>query len=87
MKKFYTYEEQIEHLKKKGLVIADEEAAISALKRYSYYAGVSAYKDIFKIGPNDNYIPGKPGNPPKPPFLPMRFIFFCAPGPENCLAS
>lgn len=58
MKKFYTYEEQIEHLKKKGLVIADEEAAISALKRYSYYAGVSAYKDIFKIGPNDNYIPG-----------------------------
>ena len=37
----------------------------------------------------DDYIPGKPpmppGKPPIPPILPMRFIFFDAPGPENCL--
>lgn len=58
MKRFYTYEEQIEHLKSKGLLISDETSAIAALKKYSYYAGISAYKDIFKIGPNEKYIQG-----------------------------
>ncbi|MEE1005949.1 MAG: hypothetical protein U0L66_02000 [Acutalibacteraceae bacterium] len=48
-KKFFTYEEQIELLKNKKLIIADEQRAINYLKQYSYYSLISGYKDIFKV--------------------------------------
>ncbi|MDD4699839.1 MAG: Abi family protein [Oscillospiraceae bacterium] len=54
-KRFYTYEQQIEHLKSKDLIIDDESKAVEYLKQYSYYACVSAYKDIFKVSRNGNY--------------------------------
>lgn len=57
-KVFFTYNEQIEHLKSKKLIIHDEAAAIEALKRYSYYSCISAYKGIFKSEPNGDYLPG-----------------------------
>lgn len=55
---FYTYEQQIEHLRGKKLVIENDAEARDILQRYSYYACVSAYKDIFKEAPNGNYKPG-----------------------------
>lgn len=58
MKKFFTYEQQLQHLKNKGLIIADEEQAVKFLKKYSYYASISAYKDVFKKERNGNYIKG-----------------------------
>lgn len=57
-KKFFTYEQQIQHLKDKNLIIEDEESAIQSLKRYSYYASISAYKDIFKKCRNGDYKDG-----------------------------
>lgn len=56
-KKFFTYEEQIELLKSKKLIITDEQRAISFLKQYSYYSLISGYKDIFKLEKNGNYRP------------------------------
>lgn len=57
-KQFFTYEQQISHLKSKGLLISNEAAAVEVLKRYSYYSLVSAYKGVFKPEQNGNYIPG-----------------------------
>ncbi len=57
-KQFFTYEQQIAHLKSKGLIISNETAAVEILKRYSYYSLVSAYKGVFKPEQNGNYIPG-----------------------------
>lgn len=54
-KRFLTYEQQLELLKKKKLKIPDEEKAIVYLKRYSYYSLISGYKDIFKVEKNGNY--------------------------------
>nr|DAP11623.1 MAG TPA: Abi-like protein [Caudoviricetes sp.] len=56
-KKFFTYEEQIELLKNKKLIITDEQRAINYLKQYSYYSLISGYKDIFKVEKNGNYRP------------------------------
>ena len=56
-KKFFTYEEQIELLKSKKLIITDEQRAINYLKQYSYYSLISGYKDIFKVEKNGNYRP------------------------------
>lgn len=56
-KKFFTYEEQIDLLKSKKLMIEDEEKAIYFLKQYSYYSLISGYKDVFKIEKNGNYRP------------------------------
>lgn len=47
-KDFKTYEEQVEHLKKKNLTIEDEEKVISVLKKYSYFNIVNGYKHPFK---------------------------------------
>lgn len=44
---FKTYEEQIEILKSRGLVIDNENVAKSILKRNNYYNVVNAYKDVF----------------------------------------
>ncbi len=56
-KKFLTYEEQVELLKKKKLKIENDEQTILYLKRCSYYSLISGYKDIFKIEKNGDYRP------------------------------
>ncbi len=48
MKKFYTYEQQLDKLKSKGLVIKDESAAIEVLKREGYYNIINGYSSLFK---------------------------------------
>ncbi|WFQ94575.1 Abi family protein [Mycoplasma feriruminatoris] len=46
-KEFKTFEEQIEILKSRGLVINNEEKAIEILKQENYYNIVNGYKDLF----------------------------------------
>lgn len=46
-KNFTTFEEQVDILKRRGLIIGNEEAAINALKRYGYYNIINGYKDPF----------------------------------------
>lgn len=47
-KPFMTYDQQIEKLRKKNLLISDDEAAKKILQQYSYFALVGGYKDLFK---------------------------------------
>ena len=54
-KKFLVYQEQLDLLKSKGLIIPNDDIAISILKEYSYYSLISGYKDIFKLEKNGNY--------------------------------
>lgn len=56
-KRFFTYDEQIQHLINKKMSISEDEKteAINILKKCGYYALVSAYKDLFKIERNGNY--------------------------------
>ncbi|MFI3200731.1 MAG: Abi family protein [Eubacteriales bacterium] len=49
---FFSYDEQIQKLKDKGLIISDEIVAVQLLKRYSYYALISGYKYPFKSKDN-----------------------------------
>jgi len=60
MKEFKTYEEQIEILKTRGLLIKNEKNALSFLERNNYYNVINAYKDIFvdKIVLGEKYISG-----------------------------
>ena len=44
---FKTYDEQIEILKTRGLIIDDEVVAKNILKRNNYYNIINAYKDVF----------------------------------------
>lgn len=53
-KNFKTYEEQIELLKSKHLIIDNEEEAIVLLKKYSYFNLINGYKAPFK-GKDGNY--------------------------------
>ena len=46
-KPFKTVEEQIEILKNRGLIIKDEERALSFLKNNNYYELINGYKDFF----------------------------------------
>lgn len=48
MKDFFTYEQQIQKLKKKGLIIADEPFAINFLKLEGYYNVINGYSPNFK---------------------------------------
>ncbi len=48
MKDFYSYEQQIEKLKEKGLIIHDEEFALSFLKSEGYYNVINGYSPDFK---------------------------------------
>lgn len=54
-KEFFTYEQQIDFLKNKNLIINDEEHAIQSLKEFGYYSLISGYKDIFKVAKHGNY--------------------------------
>lgn len=46
-KPFKTYEEQIEILQERGLIINDKDEAIKILQKCNYYNVINAYKDIF----------------------------------------
>lgn len=46
-KPFKTVEEQMEILKSRGLIIKDEERALSFLKNNNYYELINGYKDFF----------------------------------------
>ncbi|QVK08698.1 Abi family protein [Mycoplasma mycoides] len=46
-KEFKTFEEQIEILKSRRLIIKDEQKAIEILKQENYYNIVNGYKDLF----------------------------------------
>ena len=48
MKEFYTYEQQIQKLKEKGLIITDEASAIEFLKLEGYYNVINGYSPNFK---------------------------------------
>ncbi len=54
MKEFFTYEQQIAKLKQDGLIIEDEDFAISELKFEGYYNIINGYAPIFKI--NNRYL-------------------------------
>ncbi len=56
-KVYLTYEQQIEKLRKDGLVITDEREAISRLKWEGYYNFAVGYNRLFKDG-NKRYIRG-----------------------------
>ena len=49
MKEFYTYEQQIQKLKEKGLIITDEASAVEFLKLEGYYNVINGYSPNFKI--------------------------------------
>lgn len=58
-KEFTSYDQQICLLEeKKGLQIADKAYAEKMLRRYSYYALINGYKDIFKDPTTRTYRPG-----------------------------
>lgn len=53
-----TYDQQIQKLRSKNLVIADEDNAKAALHRYGYFALITGYKDLLKNRTTKNYIDG-----------------------------
>lgn len=57
-KPFMTYDQQVQKLRDKHLVIADEAAAKDTLRQISYYALISGYKDLFKNPATKNYRDG-----------------------------
>ena len=49
MKEFYTYEQQLEKLRKDGLIIVDENKAIDFLKFEGYYNVINGYASTFEV--------------------------------------
>nr|DAU38989.1 MAG TPA: Abi-like protein [Herelleviridae sp.] len=54
-KHFFTYQQQIDHLLSKNLMIRDKDQAMIYLQRFGYYSLISAYKSVFKIQKNGQY--------------------------------
>ena len=46
MKEYKTNEELIDYLSSKGVVIADKEAALKKIERYTYYSIINSYKSL-----------------------------------------
>ena len=58
-KTFFTYDEQIEKLKKeKQLIISNPSFAKMMLQKLSYFSLIDGYKDLFKHKPSGNYLHG-----------------------------
>ena len=59
-KKFTTFEQQIEILKRRNLRFASEETALNLLRRYGYYNIINGYKDPYVeiIDGKDHYKDG-----------------------------
>lgn len=54
-KPFMTYDQQVEKLKSKRLIIPDETTAKETLRQIGYYALITGYKDLFKDPTTRNY--------------------------------
>lgn len=54
-KPFKTYDEQIQILKSRNVIIPDDEQAIEFLSTFSYYSFINGYKDLFPMD-NDKFI-------------------------------
>lgn len=48
MKEYKSNEELIDYLTSKNVIINDRELALKSIERYSYYAIVNGYKNVFK---------------------------------------
>lgn len=46
LKPFKSYEEQLNIMKKRGLIITDDEVVLKKLKRENYYNIINGYKDF-----------------------------------------
>lgn len=57
-KPFMTYEQQIQKLKDKNLIISNDEEAKAILQQDGYYALITGYKDLFKNPSTQNYRDG-----------------------------
>lgn len=55
-KPFKTYDEQIEILKSRNLIIEDELSAKRFLEKENYYNVINGYKDAFLIDGSDNFV-------------------------------
>lgn len=55
-KPFKTYDEQIEILKSRNLIIEDEARAKLFLEKENYYNVINGYKDAFLIDGSDNFV-------------------------------
>ena len=53
-KPYISIEDQISLLKKRNLLISDEESAKKRLTRYGYYAIINGFKDPFMVDPNND---------------------------------
>jgi abortive infection bacteriophage resistance protein len=53
-----TYDQQIQKLREKSLLISDEESAKTELRRYGYFALITGYKDLLKNRTTKNYLDG-----------------------------
>ncbi len=59
MKDFKTYSQQILILKKRGVVVKNEEKAINILRNTNYYTLINGYKNLFqKVNTDEQYIEG-----------------------------
>ncbi len=57
-KPYLTYDEQIDKLKSKHMIIDDQEYAKTVLKRYGYYSLICGYKELFKNKTTRHYLDG-----------------------------
>lgn len=57
---FKTYKEQLEILKSRGMIVDNDERAITVLKRVNYYSLINGYKDLFiaTTSPREHYKKG-----------------------------
>jgi len=58
IKSFSTYEQQLNKLQEKSLIIPDSDNAKHMLEKLSYYSLISGYKKLFKHAPSQKYIYG-----------------------------
>lgn len=59
MKEFFTYEQQLERLESRGLIIPDREKAYGYLKFEGYYNLINGYAHFFEeYGKKEQYMPG-----------------------------
>lgn len=59
MKEFKTYNEQIDLLKSRGLIISNEDYTLEKLKEENYYNIINGYKELFiDEGTKDNFVLG-----------------------------
>ena len=57
-KPFYNYDQQIQKLREKNMIIPDESAAKEILHRYGYFALITGYKDLLKNPTTKKYLDG-----------------------------